>query len=158
VTLDFGGFFLFGLLALVLAVYFAYALHAVLIRKKPLRSHLLRLVVLFGLIALLGGWLFYTYGLNEPLASAAAEGDLARVRFLLKIGASPNAEGVDNVYTALTGAADAGHTEIVRLLLQKGADPFLKDGEGQTAMECAKRNGHNEIVRLLEEAQHNKRH
>jgi len=110
--LDFGGFFLFGLLALVLPVYFAYALHAVLIRKKPLRSHLLRLVVLFGLIALLGGWLFYTYGLNEPLASAAAEGDLARVRFLLKIGASPNAEGVDNVYTALTGAADAGHTEI----------------------------------------------
>ncbi len=51
-----------------------------------------------------------------------------------------------------------GIRKFVRLLLQKGADPFLKDGEGQTAMECAKRNGHNEIVRLLEEAQHNKRH
>ena len=156
--MDFGGFFLFGLLALALALYFAYALYAVLLRRKLLKSYLRGLALLLVLTALLGGWLFYTYGLNEPLASAAAEGDLPRVRSLLSIGASPNAEGVDNRYTALTGAAEAGYTEIVRLLLQKGADPLLKNGEGQTPMECAKRNGHADIVLLLEEAQKNGKH
>ncbi|HEY6943560.1 MAG TPA: ankyrin repeat domain-containing protein [Candidatus Acidoferrum sp.] len=155
--MDFGGFFLFGLLALALALYVAYALYSVLKGKKPLKSYLRGIAVLFALTVLLGGWLFYIYGLNEPLASAAQEGDLPRVRFLLRIGGSPNAVGVDNMYTALTGAAEAGHSEIVRLLLQKGADPFLKDGEGQSAMDCVKRNGHTDIVRMLEEAQRNRR-
>lgn len=154
--MDFGGFFLFGLLALALALYVAYALYSVFKGKKPLKHYLRGIAVLFVLTVLLGGWLFYIYGLNEPLASAAIEGDLPRVRFLLKIGASPNAEGVDGVYTALTGAAEAGHTQIVRLLLEKGADLFQKDSEGHTAIECAERNGHTDIVRLLENSQRNR--
>lgn len=109
------------------------------------------------LLAASAGWLVYIYGLNEPLASAAANGDTSRVRFLLTVGASPNSEGVDKMYTALTGASALGHTEIVKLLLQKGADPFLKDGEGESPLESAKRNGRADLVRLIEEAQQKKR-
>jgi hypothetical protein len=153
--LDFGGFFVFGLLALVLALYVAYA------RIRGAHTQEASKIASAWPRSAFGDdsppWgLAFLHLRPKPLASAAAEGDLERVRFLLKIGASPNAEGVDNVYTALTGAADAGHTGIVRLLLQKGADPLLKDGEGQTAMECAKRNGHTDIVRILEEAQRNR--
>ncbi len=147
--MDFGGFFLFGLLAFVLLIYVPYALYSVLKRKRSFKLHLSAAAALFALLLLLGGWLFYIYGLNEPLASAAAEGDLSRVRFLLSVGASPNAVGIDNVYTALTGAAEGGHTEIVKLLLQKGAEPFRPDGEGETALDRAKERGHTDIVNLL---------
>ena len=53
--MDFGGFFLFGLLALSMALYIAYALYSALIRRKPLRSYLRGFAVLFALTVLLGG-------------------------------------------------------------------------------------------------------
>lgn len=103
-----------------------------------------------------GSWIFYEYILNEPLAIAAGEGNISTVKFLLKLGASPNAEGVDGTNTALTAAAEAGHAEMVRLLLQRGADPSRKDGEGHTPLECARHGGDSEIVALILEAQRNR--
>jgi uncharacterized membrane protein len=80
--LDFGGFILFGFLTLTALTYVPYALYAVLKRRKSIKQHLATVAALSVLFLLLGGWLFYNYGLNEPFASAAAEGDLSRVRFL----------------------------------------------------------------------------
>ena len=106
--------------------------------RKTSRTILFFAGLLLVLFLVGGAWIVYEYGLNEPLAIAAGEGNTSKVKFLLKLGASPNAVGVDNVNNALTAASEAGHTEIVRLLLQNGADPSRKDGEGQTPIECAK--------------------
>ncbi len=60
--------------------------------------------------------------LNKQLVTAAADGDLAAVSELLAEGADVNADngfGVTPLYTA----ADWGNLELVRLLLEHGADP-----------------------------------
>jgi hypothetical protein len=51
--------------------------------------------------------------------------------------------------TALIFAAQNGHQEIVRILLEKGADPNMKDQYGNTALIFAAQNDHQGIVRLL---------
>ncbi len=49
-------------------------------------------------------------------------------------------------------AAAAGHIELVRLLLQRGADDRPRNRQGQSALDLARSKGHNEIVRWLEKA------
>jgi hypothetical protein len=151
--MDFGGFIVVGLLGIAFVLFVSLALLIRLKYRKFLKPVIITASI--GLILFLAGgsWIFYIYFLNEPLAIAAGEGDTSRVAFLLKFGGSPNAEGPDARYTALTGAAESGRTDVVKLLLQKGADPFLRDGEGHTPVECARRNEHFEIVRLIEEAE-----
>lgn len=54
--------------------------------------------------------------------------------------------------TALMGAAMNGHAEIVRILLDTGAEVNIKDKYGSTALMAAARYGHNEVVNLLKQA------
>ena len=49
---------------------------------------------------------------------------------------------------ALRSASGNGHPEVVRLLLEHGADVHAGD---DYALRLASRNGHPEVVRLLEE-------
>jgi ankyrin repeat protein len=69
------------------------------------------------------------------LLNAAESGDLARVRKLL---AGAGKSRVDNrgprKTTALQVAAIGGHVEIVRALLEAGANPDLQDADSQTAL------------------------
>jgi ankyrin repeat protein len=51
--------------------------------------------------------------------------------------------------TALQFAAMSGHTEIVELLLENGADKSLKDNRGMTALQQAEMKGDREIIELL---------
>ena len=46
-------------------------------------------------------------------------------------------------------ASYGGNTEIVRLLLDNGADPNIRNDYGMTALIAASSRGHNEIVKLL---------
>jgi ankyrin repeat protein len=55
---------------------------------------------------------------------------------LLKHGANITAAN-GNGNTALTFAAIFGHKEIIKLLLDKGADPQLKDGAGKSPIDYA---------------------
>lgn len=60
-------------------------------------------------------------------------------------------------WTALLEAVVLGdggpaHQEIVRILLDAGADPSIEDNDGNTALENARRLGHDEIARILEQA------
>ncbi|MFN7938500.1 MAG: ankyrin repeat domain-containing protein [Bryobacteraceae bacterium] len=64
--------------------------------------------------------------LLPPLFEACAKGDAKTVRKMLKDGADPNAHELDNT-TALHWAAAHRHIEIVRILLDAGADVH---GEG----------------------------
>ncbi|KAL1951553.1 hypothetical protein VTO73DRAFT_702 [Trametes versicolor] len=55
----------------------------------------------------------------------------------------------ENGYTALHLAADRGHAEVVKVLLERGADREIKDEDEFTAKELAEVAGHDEIVDLL---------
>lgn len=154
--MDFGVFFLVAFLGIASVGLIVLAVAVRLVSRKFAKIVLVLAAASVLLFLALAGWTLYVYGLNEPLATAAGEGNITEVKFLLGLGASPNAIGVDNMYTALTAASEAGRTEIVNLLLQRGADPSRKDGEGNTPLECAKRNGHEDIVRLLQQAQRKK--
>ena len=53
--------------------------------------------------------------------------------------------------TALMLASSEGHLEIVKLLIEKGADVNVKNEDGKTALTLASRYGHLEVVKYLVE-------
>ena len=55
--------------------------------------------------------------------------------------------------TALHAAAQAGHLNIVQLLLKKGANPHVKDQNSRTASQLARVNGHVEVADCLVRAE-----
>ena len=64
-----------------------------------------------------------------------------------------DAKGVDAIvrdgWTALMHAARDGHTEVVKLLIDNGADLNHKSNGGVTALRTAAREGRTEVVKLL---------
>ncbi|KAJ8388544.1 hypothetical protein AAFF_G00132580 [Aldrovandia affinis] len=71
------------------------------------------------------------------------------VQLLLDSGASVNRADPRDGRTLLAGAAHAGATAAVEVLLSRGADPELQDGQGQSALTLAVRQGHLGVVRAL---------
>jgi hypothetical protein len=82
------------------------------------------------------------------LRNAANNGEIDRVVELLGLGANPNLFN-NQGDTALVLAARSGFSNVVRVLLQHGADPLLR-GDGQLSpLAAAISNGHHEVVDLL---------
>ena len=71
------------------------------------------------------------------------------VDLFLKKGAEVDVQGTLEGFTALMTAAAEGQMEVVRLLLRHGADPALKDVDGDMAESFARQNGHSAVVDLL---------
>ena len=69
----------------------------------------------------------------------------------LFIEASEIANKVD-MYRPLTWASSEGYAEIVKLLIEKGANVNQADNDGHTPLYWAVKNGHTEIVELLKAA------
>lgn len=90
---------------------------------------------------------------ETALANAANRGHLGAVKLLLSKGADVNAMDYRG-YTPLMHAAycDTVSTELIRLLLDRGAD-VRATGEGETAITLATKRGDTEISRLLRQAQ-----
>ena len=82
------------------------------------------------------------------LIMAAAGGQEATVRMLLRRGASVNQQDSLGV-AALMAAADEGHTTIVQALLDGKADASLQDNEGITALMIAEQEKHTATAQLL---------
>lgn len=90
------------------------------------------------------------------LIRAADRGYIEVVKALLKTDI--DVDHVNNLgWTALLeaiilGGGDAEHTEIVRLLVDAGADVNIADNEGITPLEHARRRNYDEMVNILESA------
>ena len=52
--------------------------------------------------------------------------------------------------TALWVACDRNHAEVVRVLLQAGADPSLPDRNGVKPMDTARQHGYRDCIKVLE--------
>ena len=85
-----------------------------------------------------------------PLALAVANNDLAISSYLLAAGANPN--GSERRPTPLSGAAVAGFTEIVAVLLKYGANPDHPSDSLSPALHYAAFAGWVEITRMLIDA------
>jgi len=71
-----------------------------------------------------------------------------RVRILIHHGAAVNARGPHGL-TALHVAARAGFTDVIRLLIDTGADPTLQDARGHTARDVAVRHRRPDAIAAL---------
>jgi TonB family protein len=84
-----------------------------------------------------------------PIHDAAKEGNLAKVKALLKHNRKMVSSKDNNGSTPLHLAAWNGHKDIVELLLANKADVNAKDTMGFTPLHRAAINGHKDVVELL---------
>ena len=82
---------------------------------------------------------------DRPLMVAAINGNLAMCKKLVARGANPNLPG----WTPLIYAATNNQIEVMRYLIEVGADVNAESPNGTTALMMAARGGHVEAVKLL---------
>lgn len=99
---------------------------------------------------------FFLFPSTQSLASTslmqkAVEGDVIGVKQLITEGVDVNAHGDDATWnkTALMEAAERGHTEVVRVLIEAQAEINARDMYGDTAIMLAAWKKHPETVALL---------
>ena len=89
---------------------------------------------------------------DAALVCAASKGNFEMVRSLLDVRANVNSRR-ENGYTALRLARGPRKLDIMKLLLEKGADPNIKDEVGcMTALQDARMSGNRKLAELLLEA------
>lgn len=88
--------------------------------------------------------------INNQMIVAARMGDLEKVKHLVGKVDDINAREkvVGNGYTALFNAASAGHTDVVKFLIEKGAKLNERPGEA-TPLIMASWGGHTDTVLVL---------
>uniref|UniRef100_A0A8C2IHQ2 Ankyrin repeat and KH domain containing 1 n=1 Tax=Cyprinus carpio TaxID=7962 RepID=A0A8C2IHQ2_CYPCA len=86
---------------------------------------------------------------HTPLMEAASAGHVEVSRVLLEYGAGINTHSNEFKESALTLACYKGHLDMVRFLLEAGADQEHKTDEMHTALMEACMDGHVEVARLL---------
>ncbi|XP_072480456.1 ankyrin repeat domain-containing protein 17 isoform X6 [Notamacropus eugenii] len=86
---------------------------------------------------------------HTPLMEAGSAGHVQVARLLLENGAGINTHSNEFKESALTLACYKGHLEMVRFLLEAGADQEHKTDEMHTALMEACMDGHVEVARLL---------
>lgn len=89
---------------------------------------------------------------RSPLHSAAATGDLDRLRELIEEGEYDVDEPSEDGTTPLLAAVSANQTEIVKYLLSKGAQRDQASNAGMAPLHVAATMNQTEIIRLLIEA------
>lgn len=105
------------------------------------------------IVVLIVIWFIYTSRVaycNMKLFDYALSGDEYRVRELLRSNVDVNMHE-PNGLTPLMVAAQRGHTRIVKLLLDAGANPRLTDNKGFNAQYHAMWYGHPEIAALIDQ-------
>ncbi|MGB8367520.1 MAG: ankyrin repeat domain-containing protein [Candidatus Babeliales bacterium] len=88
---------------------------------------------------------------RTALSFAAGDNHLPAVALLLEYGANPDIATKLSKVTPLMKVADEGYAPIAALLLANGADMYLKNSEGQTALDIAKKKGNVAVVKVIED-------
>ena len=89
----------------------------------------------------------------KEMFQAAGTGDVELVRYYLRQGIDPNYMHPEFLTNPLIESAQEGQLDVVKLLIENGADPFLKsEMDGWNALEVAKIRKHKMVVQFLEEA------
>jgi len=83
-----------------------------------------------------------------PLHYAASKGHVDIVKYLLSIGAMPNAPAPDGT-SPIMMAARSGSLDAVQVLLNAGADPAAININGENAVTSARDNGHTTLAESL---------
>lgn len=93
-------------------------------------------------------------GENTLLTEAAKRGDIKALNFIIdKLSASLDTSCDCPVHrTALHYAAQNGNREVVKLLLEKGANPNLLNSYGETSLDVAIANNRTEVASILTKA------
>ena len=92
---------------------------------------------------------------KEPANSiwvSAKKGDIESIKQHIAFGTDLNSKGSNRDETALIIASCQGHYEVVKLLIDEGADLDIQNDEGVTAQFCSVFFGQVEIVQLLNDA------
>ena len=96
---------------------------------------------------------FYSYRseMELKLVAACMSGDDSLVLSLINSGVNVNClvKFGGREWSPLMMASDEGHTDIVKLLLQRGAQVDLQNNVGRTALMIASDEGHMNIAKLL---------
>lgn len=85
---------------------------------------------------------------NIQLVSAIFANDSSKIRLLLDQGINLNDCGFFNI-PPLIRAVLYGKSKALQALIDCGADKNIKDQQGRTALELAKKYNHPEIVEIL---------
>lgn len=88
---------------------------------------------------------------QTPLMFAVKGSHVEAVEYLLENGADINARSIKQGFTALITAAAVGNANVVRLLLEHGADKDIAERDGNTALDRAGQYGHPDIAALLKD-------
>ncbi len=143
-------FWVLGLLLLLIALARTY--WGITRRREPIIAAILLATTALGAVAV-------TYWpTSNRLVNAARFGEVKRVDRYLALGVDPNTPQqvqpgfggpVGPGMTPLTAASYGGHDNIVRSLLNAGAQIDQPDGEGKTPLEAAVVGGHPTTLKLL---------
>ncbi len=99
-----------------------------------------------------GPWAKYDQKLkDDALFREASAGNLAEVKSIIEGGGNIHAVSEQTKFTVLMSAAGSGKIEVVRFLLEKGADPLAKDWWNYTALDKARFVGAKDIEELLKQ-------
>ncbi|CAG5927243.1 ankyrin repeat domain-containing protein 16 [Menidia menidia] len=88
---------------------------------------------------------------TKPVHQVAITGQEEALRFLVQdLGVDVNQSATDIQLTALHYAAKEGHTALIKTLLELGADLYVRDKKGRSALHMACIGQHVEAVRILQ--------
>lgn len=86
----------------------------------------------------------------QPLGLASYFGHLELAKYLIKAGAPINSPSRNGLKAApLQSAAAAGYEKIVQMLLELGADPNVREGNGYTPLHAAAQNKDIDMIHTL---------
>jgi len=93
----------------------------------------------------------------RPFMIAAAKGYEEVVNYMLRFGVVRASKCIDaqnkRGETALWWAVRKGHMEVVKLLVEAGANPIMADNDGQAPMDIAQLQGYHQCIELLQVSQ-----
>ena len=86
----------------------------------------------------------------KGMFKAVQDGDLELVRFYLKMGIDPNYQHPEFMAAALVESIRFNQVDITKALLEKGADPMIKEIlGGDTPLSVAKEKKNQKAIDLL---------